>query len=136
MTIPFHKHHNMPAFLDILQVLIRVLLKCAPLLSFGLEPGPALAHPRQLYASLLPFEALKDNPRHAPPRCDALTFVVCLPTLHHLSPSLSAYRSAPGLLAIFAMHCVEEHRQASRQEGLRIVQSHKAADDSAAALRS
>lgn len=42
--------------------LLRALIQCAPLLSFGVDPGPASANPNQMFASLLPIKALSENP--------------------------------------------------------------------------
>jgi hypothetical protein len=105
-STPTHQHT---------QILIRALLKCAPLLSFGVEPGPALAFPDQLHASLLPFKALKDNPRraslhspqgvyivthmrthahsHSPTRSLALASSAATAIKAHLSASLSSSSS-------------------------------------------
>lgn len=43
-------------------VMLRALMHCAPVLSFGVEAGEAFANSAQMHASLLPIRSLKDNP--------------------------------------------------------------------------
>ena len=43
-------------------VMLRALMYCAPVLSFGVEAGEAFANSAQVHASLLPIRSLKDNP--------------------------------------------------------------------------